>query len=165
VGYSCPFSTIRFKLPASGAELPTRGTYALQRRVFNRKSKRQPSIAIKRIFGQVFSAAHLAKKPRMHNSGSDGECTRRDPAFRRPDDESSAENLGGALAVELNREKKSHLNCGLGIQGTICADQHAGDADVLSHSLVPVPFSSYPIPDNSANFVSPGSGNFCVCRA
>jgi hypothetical protein len=165
VGYSCPFSTIRFKLRACGAEFLTRGTYDLQRRVFKRKSKRQPSSAAKRIFGQIFSAAHLAKEPRVHNPGSDGKRARRDPAFRRPDDESSAENLGSALAVEFNREKKSHLNCGLGIQGAICTNEHTGNADVFRHSLMPFPLSSYPIPDNSANLVSPGSGNFCVSSA
>jgi hypothetical protein len=58
----------------------------------------------------------------MHNLGSDGERTSRDPAFRRSDNESSAEHFSGALAVQLHRKKEPHFNGGFGIQGPSAAN-------------------------------------------
>jgi hypothetical protein len=123
-----------------------------------KESKRQPSIAMQCISGHVFPAVHLANKPRMCNFDSDRNRIGRDPAFRRPDDKSSAENFGGAFAVQLNRKKKPHFDCGPRIQGTIGANKHSGDADVLRHSFMPFAFAPDPIPNRGPNFVPPGSG-------
>ncbi|HEX3660827.1 MAG TPA: hypothetical protein VHU89_05320 [Acidobacteriaceae bacterium] len=112
-----------------------------------KESKRQPSIAMHCIAGHVFPAVHLTNKAGMRNSDSDRNRVGRDPAFRRSDNQSSAENFGGAFAVQLNREKKPHLNCGPRIQESIGANEHSGDADVLSHSFMPLPLSPDPIPD------------------
>jgi hypothetical protein len=99
------------------------------------------------ISGHVFPAVHLTYKAGMCNLDSDRNRIGRDPAFRRSDDQSSAENFGGAFAVQFNREKKPHLYCGSRLQGPIRANEHSGDADVFSHSFVPFPLAPHPIPD------------------
>src|SRR5579875_1546056 len=77
-----------------------------------KESKRQPSIAMRCISGHVFPAVHLPYESGMCDFDSDRNRIGRDPASRRPDDQSSAENFGGAFAVQFNREKKPHLNGG-----------------------------------------------------
>jgi hypothetical protein len=83
----------------------------------------------------------------MRNFDSDRNRIGRDPAFRRPDHQSSAENFGGTFAVQFNREKKPHFNGRSRVQGSISANEHSGDADVLRHSFMPLAFSPHPIPD------------------
>jgi hypothetical protein len=101
----------------------------------------------------------------MHNLGSNCVSTGRDPAFRRSDYEPSAENFGGAFAVQFNRKKKGHLNCSFGIQGASGANQQPGNADVFSQSLMPLTFPSSPKPDGRANFIASGSGDLWISRA
>jgi hypothetical protein len=96
----------------------------------------------------------------MCDFDSDRNRIGRDPAFRRSDNQSSAENFGGAFAVQLNRKKKPHLNRRPRIQGSIGANEHAGNADVFRHSFMPLAFAPDPIPDRGPNLIPPGSGYF-----
>ena len=121
-------------------------------------------MAAHRIFGCVIPAAHLAKKTRMHNLGSNCVSTSRDPALRRSDHEPSAENFRGAFAVQLNRKKKTHLNRGPGIQRSSGPNQQTGNADVLRQTFLPISFSTDTKPDGGPNFIAPGSGDFRVGR-
>jgi hypothetical protein len=163
VSYIALFSTLVRKFRRGAMSVPLTSLVRLLHCSLFKKgkeSKRQPSIAMNSIAGHVVPAVDLPNKTGVRNFDSDRNRIDRDPAFRRSDNESSAENFGGAFAVQLNREKKSHLNGSFWIQGSIGANEHSRNADVLSHSFMPLPLPPDPIPDRGSNFVPPCSGYF-----
>ena len=101
----------------------------------------------------------------MHDPGCDRDRTCRKPAFRRSDNQSSAENFSGAFAVQFNGKQEPHFYSCPRIEGLRCPDQHSGNADVFSHSLMPFSRPSHPVADERSYLVPPRPGDFCARRA